>query len=282
MRQKASRNRKPGGFARALLTLVVLCMGLAPFGCKYSAEKTLERASDAWRGGDYEQAAQLYEGYLQRTPTGVQSRDARLKLANIYYLNLHKYEPALDHYREYLSQAGDGPEAETARERMAEVLAELGRSYQAISEYENLVPKNDRDRRRIRLRIAELYFDEKNFSQAVTEYDKVTVAAPYDDLTERALLREASIYHIERGQFQQAIPLYQKIIAQTSDPKVRTNSMFALSNCYYGLYQFDQSVQTLREIKDPQEQGYITQRIGEIEGQKREQQRGEMTHPLGH
>ncbi|HYL98247.1 MAG TPA: tetratricopeptide repeat protein [Blastocatellia bacterium] len=280
--KKATRNRVRCGLPQAVLWLAVASMALAGAACKYSAEKTLERASDAWRAGDYEQAVQLYEGYLQHAPRGDQSLETRLKLANIYYLNLHKYEPALEQYNEYLSQTSEGPETETARERMAEVLAELGRSYQAISEYEDLIPKDDRDRRRIRLRIADLYFDEKNFSQAVTEYDKVTAETSYDDLTERALLREASIYQLERGQFQQAIPLYQKIVAQTSDPKVRTTSLFAISNCEVGLYQYDQAVQTLREVKDESEQGYITRRIGEIDEMKREQQRGEVLRPSSH
>lgn len=260
-----------------LLSLLIGALIFGATGCKYSAEQTLQRASDAWDSGDYELSSQLYELYLNRPHDADKELDARFRLGNIYYLNLHKYDQALQQYQAFLGHAPYDPRSPIARERAGDVLAELGRSYQAISQYENINPEDPKERRRIRLRIADLYFGEKNFSQALTEYQKLTDAAPYDEFSERAYLREASIYQLERSQYQQAIPIYQKVVVQTSDPKVRTTAMFAMSECYSGLYQFDQAVQTLRSIKDSNEQGYIDRRIAELETQKREQQHGEMT-----
>ena len=57
---------------------------------------------------------------------------------------------------------------------------------------------------------------------------------PYDELSEQAYLREASIYHIERGQYQQALPVYQKLASMSGDPKVRTRAMYGLGECYAG------------------------------------------------
>jgi tetratricopeptide (TPR) repeat protein len=196
--------------------------------------------------------------------------DARFQLANIYYFKLRRYDQARDQYNAFLEKNPSHPNSQLARERLAEVLGEMGRSYEAIAEYENLSPQDSGERRRIRLRIADLYFAQRNYSQALTEYEKVIEQVSYDELSEQAYLREASIYHIERSQYQQALPVYQKLAAMSGDPKVRTRAMYGLAECHAGLYQFDEAIKTLRAIKDDTEQTDITRRVTELEQQKRE------------
>src|SRR5436305_4489581 len=138
-----------------LMLIVALSLVFA-VACKHGATSALERAAAAWDAGDYTQAAEEYERFLYQYPTGESSLAARLKLANIYYLNLHRYDQALAHYQEFLRQDGAHADAALARERLAEVLAELGRTYEAINEYEILNPFDVSERRRIRLKIADL------------------------------------------------------------------------------------------------------------------------------
>src|SRR5262249_57585164 len=127
------------GAARAVALL--LGAALAAGACRYSSENALQRASNAWDNGDYEQAAELYERYLERYPDGDASLRARAKAANIYFANLHRYDRAARHYREFLNQAGPGePDMRMVRDRLAESLAELGRSYEAIAQHDNITP----------------------------------------------------------------------------------------------------------------------------------------------
>ncbi|HLG13174.1 MAG TPA: tetratricopeptide repeat protein [Blastocatellia bacterium] len=238
--------------------------------CGRSVDDSLQRARDAWDSEDFETAAKEYEHYLESNPAGETSRAARYQLANIYYLNLHRYEQARLHYREFLNQDPAHPDAPAARERLAEVLGEMGRSYEAIAEYEALNPRDFTEGRRIRLKVADLYFDQKNYSQALTEYAKVIEGVAYDELSERAYLREASIYHLARGQYKQALPVYQQLASQSLDPKVRLRATYGIADCYAALYQWDDAMKTLRGIQEPSEQAYITRRVGEFEKQKRE------------
>ena len=251
---------------------LVICLAFSAFtvGCKRDVGQSLERAVEAWDAGDYKLAAQEYEHYLSLDPTSEQAADARFQVANIYYFNLHQYDQARGHYTTFLSENSSHPNAPLARERLAEVLGELGRSYDAIAEYENLNPQDAYGRRRIRLRIADLYFAQKNYSQALNEYEKVIEAVAYDELSEQAYLREASIYHIERSQYQQALLVYQKLASESSDPEVRLRAMYGLTDCYAGLYRFDEAIQALREIKDDGEQKHIIERIAGLEAQRRE------------
>jgi tetratricopeptide (TPR) repeat protein len=242
---------------------------LACGGCRKDEEQSLKRAAEAWDSGDYQTAVNEYEQYLRRNPTGQQSVEARFQLANIYYLNLQRYEQARSHYVEFLDQDPANPKASTVRERLAAVLADLGRSYEAINEYEKLNPQDKADRRRIRLLIADLYYDQKNFSQALTEYEKVIEEADFDDLSEQAYLREATIYNT-RSQYKQALEVYQRLVAQAKDPESQRRATYGIADSYAGLYQFDEAVKALKQIKDESEQSYINSRVAELEQKKRE------------
>ena len=255
-------------FPFPFFVLIVFLFAFA-VSCKRSTEHTLQQAADAWDSGDYKLAAEEYEQYIERNPSGDQTLDARFKLANIYYFNLRRYEQARAHYAALLYQDSGNPNAHVARERLAEVLGELGRSYEAIAEYENLSPRDATERRRIRLRIADLYFDQKNYSQALTEYDKVIKSAEYDELSEQAYLREASIYN-SRSQYQLSLVVYQKLVSESGDPEIQMRATYGLVDGYAGLYQFDEAIKTLRSIKDEREREHIAQRITELETQKRE------------
>jgi tetratricopeptide (TPR) repeat protein len=253
-----------------LISLIALTAALLQGGCSRGADEPLKQAAAAREAGDYKLAAEEYERYLRNNPAGEQSERSRFQLANIYYLNLNQYEQALAFYKEFLDGSPGHADAPVARERMAEVLGEMGRSYEAIAEYERLAPEDPTERRRIRVKIADLYFAQKNYSQALTEYEKVIEGAGYDDLTEQAYLREASIYYIVRGQYQQALPLYHAIAVGTSDIEVKRRALYALADCYAGLYKFDDAIKTLKEIEEESEQPNVAARVAVMEQRKRE------------
>jgi tetratricopeptide (TPR) repeat protein len=238
--------------------------------CRRDAEQSLTRAVEAWDSGNYKLAVEEYERYLYQRPTGDKAPEARFQLANIYYFKLQRYDQARVNYVAFIEQNPSSANTPLARERLAEVLAEMGRSFEAIAEYENLNPQDAGERRRIRLRIADLYFAQRNYSQALTEYEKVIERVPYDELSEQAYLREASVYHIERSQYLQALPVYDKLTSMSADPKVRLRAAYGTAECYAGLYRFDEAIKTLRAIKEESEQADVSRRVAELELQKRE------------
>ena len=233
-------------------------------------EEPLTRAAEALDADNYQLAAEELEHYIEQYPNSEKALDARYQLANIYYYNLHRPDRALINYRECLLIAPSNSESNTVRERLAEVLADMGRSFEAIAELENINFGEEQEKRRIRLRIAELYYDQKNYSQALTEYAKVTEGSAYDDLSEQAYMREASIHHIARGQYLQAIPVYETLSKETSDPEVHRRALYGLADCYAALFRFDEAIKCLREITDESDAKIVSRRIAEIERQKHE------------
>lgn len=252
-----------------LLILVALTASAFMISCQHDAEPSLKRAVEAWDAKDYTLAAQEYEQYLERYPTGAESLNARFQLANVYNFNLRRQDQAIAHYREFLRQDSANQNAYAARERLANLLGETGRLNEAITEYEILNPQEPSERRRVRLRIADLYYDQNNYSQALTEYERVIEGTAYDDMSEQALMREAAIYNA-RGQYQMSLAVYQKIASQTGSEEARRRAMYGIADCYAGLYQFDDAVKALKEIKDESEQANVQRRVAELQRQKRE------------
>jgi len=269
-RATGRRGERTKGQVAAPFVLCVLLASLLGLACSRDVEQSLERAVEAWDSGNYKLAAEEYERYLEKEPASDKAAEARFQLANIYYFKLQRYDQARSHYALFLERNHSHANAQLARERLAEVLAEMGRSYEAIAEYENLNPQNADERRRIRLRIADLYFRQRNYSQALTEYEKVIEKVAYDELSEQAYLREASIYHIERGQYQQAVPVYQMLASASGDAEVRVRALFGLADCYARLYLFDDAISALRSIKEDHEQADVARKVAELEQQKRE------------
>src|SRR5256885_13478390 len=152
------RDGAPGRLVLLPVLLIACSMLVLVSACRRDAEQSLTRAVEAWDSGDYKLAAEEYERYLYQHPTGDKAPEARFQLANIYYFKLQRYDQARANYTAFLEQNPNSSNGQLARERLAEVLAEMGRSYEAIAEYENLSPPDPNERRRIRLRIADLYF----------------------------------------------------------------------------------------------------------------------------
>lgn len=255
-----------------LVCAVALAATFGVAGCALSGTSARERAREAWSEQQYGAAAEAYEEYLAGNPTEPEAEDAEFALADIYYHNLKQYDRARDRYASFLAKYPTSERSYEARKRLAEVHVELKSLSEAIDQYELLIEEHPEtpEARNIRATIADLYFQRNDFDQAEVEYDRVVSGGSYDELSEQALLRLASIYHIIRGQEERAIPLYDRVAASTTDPAVRRTTLYSLSEAYASMFRYDDAIATLARIDDPAEADYVAQRRAELERQKQE------------
>lgn len=260
------------GSGLSLVAVVVFALTTAAFGCRSTPESSRDRAKAAWVDQDYARAAAEYETYLASNPQGPEAEEAELALADIYFHNLKQYDRARDRYGLFLSHYPQSAHVAEARRGLAEVYVELKAFPDAVSQYETYLEENPDtpDRRKIRATIADLYFQAGDVNQSEVEYDRVVADAPYDELTEQALLRLASIAHLVRGQEERAIPAYDRVANSTDDPAVRRSALYSLSETYASLFRYDEAIKTLGRIDDPAEASYVARRTAELERQKRE------------
>ena len=253
-----------------LAVIGLILVGAFGAGCGVSSRSSIERARDAWRDQDYAAAAQAYEEYLATEPVGDEAADARFTIADVYYHNLKQYDLARDHYAAYLAAYPTGARAYEARKRLAEVNVELKNLPEAIAQYERLLVEhpNPPEWRLIRSTIADLYYRIEDFNQADVEYTKIVENASYDELTEQALLRLASIAHKVRSRGDVALPMYERVATSSQDPAVRKASLKSLSEVYADMFRFDEAIATLKRIDDPSEVEYVAKRTSELEKQR--------------
>ena len=157
--------------------------------------------------------------------------------------------------------------------RRASGSRECSRTWAALTKRspntKTLTHQDRAERRRVRLLIADLYYNQKNYSQALTEYEKVIEQAEFDDLSEQAYLREATIYNA-RSQYRQALEVYRRLASQTADPESHRRAIYGIAEAHAGLFEFDEAIKALKQIEDESEQNYIAARITELEQKKRE------------
>ncbi len=256
------------------LLLIAYCMLLFTVSCSRGA--LLDQAQAAWDRGDYPAAAERYEEYLTKTPQGDKAAFARLRAATVYRRDLKQYDRAIQHYLHFIEDFPKSPDIYQARMSLAECYAATQKFREAISEYENALPAvqdirdGTKEKRRIRLKVADLYYELKDLGQAQAEYQKVTADAAYDDLYELAFLQIGGI-HLLRDEFDDAIPAYRTVAENTRDKALRRMARFRLADCYERTFQYDLAVKTLRETDpDPAAPNYIPQRVATIEEEARQ------------
>jgi TolA-binding protein len=230
----------------------------------------VERGRVAWSKGDYEAASAYFEQYLKESPAGPDAEEITFQLGDVYYHKLKRFDRARDCYAALLNGYPASSHRYEARHRLAEVYLELHDIPEAITNLERLILEHPDTpaKRKIRMMIADLYFDIKNFSQAEQEYNRVIIAGEYDELTEHSLLRIASIYHMMRERHELALALYDRVARSTGDMAVRRRALYSLSDAYAELFRFEEAIATLGRIDDPAEADYIARRTEELERQR--------------
>lgn len=245
---------------------IALCLG----GC--SRQALLDQAQTAWDGGDYKTAAACYEEYLKKTPQGDRAAYARLQAATVCRRDLKEYDRAIQHYLHFIEDFPKSPGIYQARLDLADCYAVTQKFREAINENESALPmaSGETERRRIRLKIADQYYELKDLGQALAEYQKVIKDAAYDESSELAMLKIGGI-HTLRDEFDEAVPSYRTVAEHTQDAALRRMTRFRLADCYERTFQYDLAVKTLQETEpDPASPNYISQRIAAIQEQARQ------------
>lgn len=237
-----------------------------------SRRALLDQAQTAWDGGDYAAAADHYEQYLKESPQGDKAEFARLRVATICQRDLQQYDRAIQHYIHFIEEFPKSSDIVQARMQLATCYSLTKKHREAIGEFEGVLPKvgDEKERRRVRLNIADLYFELNDRGQALAEYQKVIADAPYDELGERAWLRIGGI-RLLRDEYEEAVPAFETVAANTKDPMIRRAARFGVADCYERTFQYDKAVETLEQTEpDPKSPDYIKQRIAAIRDQQRQ------------
>jgi tetratricopeptide (TPR) repeat protein len=243
------------------LRIVIGLLLMLAVSCRSRA--LLEQAQMAADQGNHTVAVEHYEKFLQENPGHEKAEFVHFQAGNICLLSLKQYDKAATHYIQLIEASPGSPNVYLARQRLARAYTLMGKRRDAISAYENLLRAfpGTTDRRRIRLEIADLYFDQNDLSQARIEYQKVLKDAAYDSLSELAYLQTGKVC-VLLNDLDAAIPAYQNVVASSHDPEIVRRARLLLADCYQRTLRYEDAVAELTKIApNPQAPEEISRRI---------------------
>lgn len=260
-------------FLRVLPALAMPLLLAALLGCSRIEAHLFGRAEGAQRVGNYPEAVQLYNAYLQKYPQGQFSEKSLYNLGNIYYLNLRDSSKARESYQKFLEQYPTSQYAFNVGERLGQLYERDFEDYaKAIDMLEqvSLRTPSHQDWRRVRYEVAQDYFRLDQFDQAIVEFNKIIEDQPDDHRSDEARIELAAIYEI-RQQWREAIAQLQQVIDRPKCDQCLRHAQFEIVDCYASLKRFDQAINALKQIPDnSDDHAYITRRLSELEQMKGE------------
>lgn len=177
--------------------LSAMLLGLA--GCQSRPETLFQQAQRALASDDAERAARLFKEITIAAPDEPLAARAHYELAQMYYLRLRDVNAARDGLLRVLTEYPESPVALSARRLLARLYErELDAPEKALAQYEVLMqgPLDADSEREMLLAIADCRYRLDELEASAEAYRKV-LALPYEDVTDSAYLRLATIEWIE-------------------------------------------------------------------------------------
>lgn len=248
------------------------------------ADANLEIANTYISNEDFNNAiAPLNKVLADSKATNIKPQ-AYLKLG-VAYFNLNKNDEALTNFKQLVSAYPNSPESDAAvdyvrnifvsQQKTGEFVSFMRQNGKNVSYTEEdsltysaaLIPYNNNDHATAlqtlsnyttkfpdgrytldaHFQVAELYYEKKDFANALTHYEAVNAKAP-NKYAEQSVLQAARIYYFENKDYTKAEALFKQLrgIAVQQDNKLE--SMRGLLRCQYKLGRFTDAVANAQEL----------------------------------
>lgn len=182
-------------------------------GCGKPADPLFARAEKALQDGLYSEAFYLYREITENSPGSPRADEALYTSAEISLLFLNNVSMALDLFNKLIDQYPKSPYYLKAKKQIAEVYA---KPYQdcsrSVVEFKALIDNEARPETRAEYQytIAECYFKNDEFQQALAIYKAVEWDYPASNFAEDAIFQQANIYYL-LGKYEDALRQYGKL-----------------------------------------------------------------------
>lgn len=282
LKEELRRSRQRSFFWQRGLPGILLLLTLFFGGLLYrtnrletSLESDFSRAAVAVSDGDYQQALDYYEGIYRRNPTFHLSGQALYQGAEIKNLYQKRYAEAL---LDYLSLQQRYPEETSlirrAQLRIAEIYKKRQRDYsRAANEYRKALDLGAEDPDRIQYEIADSYFRQEAYNQAVESFADLRRNYPQSPLLAEAGYRMATVYSL-LGEGQTAIESYREVMERWPGSPYAIEARFGLAAALEERDNFDEALKLLRSLQGEYANGdALAKKIERLELRMKKKQR---------
>ena len=237
LKEELKRSRQKSFFWRRGLPGILLVLALFFGGLLYtttrlesSLEADFSKAGMAVGAKDYQQALDYYEGIYRRNPTFHLAGQALYQSAEIKNLYQKRYPEAL---LDYLSLQQKYPEeyalVRNAQLRIAEIYKNRQRDYlHAAAEYRKALDLGVENPDRIQYEIADSYFRQEAYNQAVEAFAELRRNYPRSPLLAEAGYRVATVYSL-LGESEAAIESFREVMGRWPTSPYAIEARFGLA-----------------------------------------------------
>lgn len=257
LKEELKRSRQKSFFWRRGLPGILLVLALFFGGLLYTTtrlESTLEaefnKAAIAVSARDYQQALDYYEGIYRRNPTFHLAGQALYQSAEIKNLYQKRYPEALV---DYLSLQQKYPEeyalVRNAQLRIAEIHKNRQRDYRrAAAEYRKALDLGVENPDRIQYEIADSYFRQEAYNQAVEAFIELRRNYPQSSLLAEAGYRVATVYSL-LGESEAAIASFREVMSRWPTSPYAVEARFGLAAVLEERDNFTEALSLLHSLR---------------------------------
>lgn len=215
---------------------------------KKSAEAGFRAGDTYFKALEYEKARSLFRWVVENHPNDDYARSSQLAIAQSYY-NQKNYDEAIREFQKFLDLFPTAEEATAARKGMEMCYYQKGlESTDAMRYFVERFPQSELAADG-QYQIAQKYFDDKKYSQAMDEFIKVIVNFPGSSYAPDAqLLAAECAVNIE--DWQKAVELYERYLSYFPKGKEKDAVYFNLGSSYFNLKEYGKALKNFQAVVD--------------------------------
>lgn len=213
--------------------------------------------------GELREAAQRYAFVTTRYPGSDYAPESQLKIARIY-TRLEDFKKAEYAYSALFFMYPESAEALAGREELAFLHSQNGEHMKAIEEYQRLFQAVPERRQRFQYLIAMEYINMNDFVQARAELVELNNIVSNPGLSPRIRLHIAETYYLE-GSYGQALAKYDDVIRRFPENDAAIEAMLAKARIHEEEGAFQKAVRVLEEVRMKKKMPGLDEKIERLE-----------------
>jgi tetratricopeptide (TPR) repeat protein len=241
----------PLRFRHALVILLSFTAVACTFSLDWYRHYQVEKAIERQ---DFERALHIFQQIIQNDPDSPRALEAARQGAHLAHLIAKNYALAVEFYRHIIVRSNRAEERKDAQKYIAQIQYEDLQDFtQAVTEYEKLLKLDvsAEEAFRYRLNLAKSQLKLNNIDQAVIELDVLlTQKHPPDEIFEARTLKANTLSAAKR--LPEAAVAWQDILKQFPDKAKKESAALNLVVCYEEMKDFAKAIDVLQGMR----QGY--------------------------
>ncbi len=229
----------------SLLLLAAACMS--------RTDALMQEAQGLYLKSQYRESVRVFLRVVDRSPGSRQAETALLRVGEIFMLNLHDPQNALEYFDQLINEYPDTAAARTGREHMAHIYEYEQRNYdEAVNQYRRILESNPREPEKYLLAIGRNYYMKEDYRQAVSEFRRLIDSYPNSKYVPDAEYQMANCFFVA-NKCDDAIKAYQKVLDKYPDIANKYDIMLSIGVCLEDKEDYSQALKIYRDIEDKYE-----------------------------